>query len=120
MQMIERQVGGVTILDLHGALTLDEGTERLGDRIRDLVLQQRTSVVLNLAGIRYVDSDGLGQLITCHTSLARAAGGLRLLHIGKRTARLLSITRLVTVFATFDSEDAAVKSFPELLTHLAH
>ena len=114
LQIAERDVGGVTILDLDGALTAVEGTARLRDRIHSLILRQRVFVVLNLFGIRYMDSEGLGQLVACYTTLARTTGGLKLLHVGTRSLRLLSITRLLTVFTTFDSEEDAVKSFPAL------
>ena len=115
MTLIERRIGGVTVLDLDGALTIGNGSGRLKDWIDGLVLQGRTSVVLNLAGVRYVDSEGLGQLVGCYTTLAKTAGGLKLLHVGARTMRLLSITRLVTILETFESEDDAVGSFPELV-----
>ena len=71
--------------------------------------------MLNLAGIRYVDSEGLGQLVGCYTSLAKTPGGLKLLTVGARTMTLLRITRLNTILETFESEDDVVSSFPELL-----
>lgn len=115
MQMIERLVGHVTILDLDGAMTLDSDARRLEDKINSLLLSRRTSVVLNLAGVRYIDSEGLGQLVTCYSLLAKAAGGLKLLHVGARHLRLLSITGLLSIFETFEREDDAIRSFPELL-----
>jgi anti-sigma B factor antagonist len=111
MQMTERRIGSVTILDLDGALTMENGIEGLRDRIRSLALGERASVILNLAAIRYMDSEGLGQLVACYSSLARTGGGLKLLHVGPRDRRLLSIARLLTVFTTFDSEEDAIKSF---------
>jgi anti-anti-sigma factor len=115
MTLTERRVGHVTVLDLEGALTIGDGAGRLKDWIDGLVLQGRTSVVLNLAGIRYVDSEGLGQLVGCYSSLAKTTGSMKLLHVGARTMRLLTITRLVTILETFESEEDAVNSFPELL-----
>lgn len=115
MQIIERLVGPVTILDLEGAMTLDGDARRLEDKIHSLLLSGRTSVVLNLAGVRYIDSEGLGQLVTCYSLLAKAAGGLKLLHVGARHMRLLSITGLLSIFETFEREDDAIRSFPELL-----
>lgn len=115
MTLTERRVGHVTVLDLEGALTIGDGALRLKDRIDSLVLQERTSIVLNLAGIRYVDSEGLGQLVGCYTSLAKTPGGLKLLNVGARTMTLLRITRLNTILETFESEDDVVSSFPELL-----
>ena len=115
MQMIARQVGQVTIIDLEGSMTFDDGAERLEDKITDLLRSGRPSVVLNLAGIRYIDSDGLGQLVTCYRLLANTGGGLKLLNAGLRHLKLLSITGLLSIFETFESEDAAIRSFPELL-----
>ena len=115
MQMTERLAGHVTILDLEGAMTLDSDARRLEDKINSLLLSGRTSVVLNLAGVRYIDSEGLGQLVTCYSLLAKAAGGLKLLHVGTRHLRLLSITGLLSIFETFEREDDAIRSFPELL-----
>ena len=119
MQMIERRVGHVTILDLDGAMTLDSDAERLKDAITSLLLSRRTSVVLNLAGVRYIDSEGLGQLVTCYSVLAKAGGALKLLHVGTRHLRLLSITGLLSIFETFESEEEAIRSFPELLAAAA-
>lgn len=115
MTLTERRVGGVTVLDLEGALTIGDGALQLKDRIDSLVLQERTSVVLNLAGIRYVDSEGLGQLVGCYTSLAKTPGRLKLLNVGARTMTLLRITRLNTILETFESEEDVVSSFPEFL-----
>jgi anti-sigma B factor antagonist len=112
MRMTERQLGAVTILDLAGAITIDEGVERLRDKINSLVTQARTSVVLNLAEISYIDSSGLGQLVSCHRSLAGTTGRLQLLHVSKRNLSLLSLTGLATIFDLFDSEEEAVRSFP--------
>ena len=111
MQITERVVGGVTILDLTGSITIDQDAGRLKDKINSLVQQARTSVVLNLAEVSYIDSGGLGQLVASYASLAKTAGGLKLLHLTKRNHDLLSITRLVTVFQTFETEDDAVRSF---------
>jgi anti-sigma B factor antagonist len=111
MQINERAVGGVTILDLIGTITIDQDAGRLKDKINSLIQQARTSVVLNLAQVSYIDSGGLGQLVASYASLAKTTGGLKLLHLTKRNHDLLSITRLVTLFQTFESEDDAVRSF---------
>ena len=110
--MTERQTGAVTVLDLTGQLTIEQGAQLLKDKINSLIIQGRTAVVLNLAGVSYIDSGGLGQLVSSHQAIART-GALKLLHVGKRNHDLLSITRLVTLFDTFDSEEAALGSFPE-------
>jgi anti-sigma B factor antagonist len=98
MQMTERVVGGVTILDLTGSITIDQDAGRLKDKINSLIQQARTSVVLNLAEVSYIDSGGLGQLVASYASLAKTTGGLKLLHLTKRNHDLLSITRLVRSF----------------------
>ena len=113
MQMAERQVGTVTILDLAGRLTIDDGVEVLKDKVHSLIGEGRTRVILNLARLSYMDSSGLGQLVSCHNSLAKTTGGLTLLRLTKRNVDLLSITRLATVFKTTDSEDDALRSFDE-------
>ena len=107
----ERQIGAVTILDLAGKLTIDQDAQRLKDKINSLILQQHTKVVLNLGEVSYIDSGGLGQLVSSYGSLAKTSGGLKLLHVNKRNHDLLSITRLVTIFDAYDSEEEAVKSF---------
>ena len=114
MKMTERQVGDVTILDLRGTITLNEDVARLKDRIDGLILQQRTSVVLNLAEISYIDSCGLGQLATSCVTLGKTGGALKLLHVSKRNQHLLSITRLVLILEAFDSEDEVLRSFETL------
>lgn len=107
----ERQIGAVTILDLAGKLTIDQDAQRLKDKINSLILQQRTKVILNLGEVSYIDSGGLGQLVASYGSLSKTTGGLKLLNVNKRNHDLLSITRLVTIFDTYDSESEAVKSF---------
>jgi anti-sigma B factor antagonist len=111
LEIEERQIGAVTVLDLSGNLTIDQDAQRLKDKINSLIQQVRVAVVLNLGEVAYIDSGGLGQLVASFGSLAKTAGGLKLLHVNKKNHDLLSITRLVTVFDTFDSEDDAVKSF---------
>jgi anti-sigma B factor antagonist len=115
LEMTERQVGAVTILDLAGKLTIDQGAERLRDKINSLIQQQRTAIVLNLGGVSYIDSGGLGQLVASYSSISRTAGGLKLLNVNKRNHDLLSISRLVTLFDTFDSEESAVNSFSSVV-----
>ena len=111
LEIAERQIGAVTILDLSGKLTIDQDAQRLKDKINSLIHQQHTKVVLNLGEVSYIDSGGLGQLVSSYGSLAKTSGGLKLLHVNKRNHDLLSITRLVTIFDAYDSEEEAVKSF---------
>ena len=110
----ERLVGHVTILDIVGRLTIDEAAEHLKDKINSLISQNRLQLVLNLARVPYIDSGGLGQLVASYGSLKRAGGAVKLLNVSSRNHDLLSITRLVTLFETFDSEAEAVRSFDTL------
>ena len=116
MHMTERYVGSVTILDLSGTITIDADATRLKDKINSLLLQQRTSVILNLAEVSYIDSGGLGQLAASYAALMKGGGGLKLLNVNKRNHGLLSITRLVTIFPTFETEATALRSFETFST----
>ena len=111
MQITERQVGDVMILDLKGKITLGEGDELLKDKVNSIVSQGRRKIVLNLAEVPYLDSAGLGVVVRAYTTVSRQGGSLKLLNQTKRFTDLLSITKLLTVFDTFDSEDEAVRSF---------
>ena len=111
LEIAERQIGAVTILDLSGKLTIDQDAQRLKDKINSLIHQQHTKVVLNLGDVSYIDSGGLGQLVSSYGSLAKTSGGLKLLNVNKKNHDLLSITRLVTIFDAYDSVEEAVKSF---------
>ena len=107
----ERHIGSVTVLDIVGKLTIDEAAEHLRDKINSLLSQGETRIVLNLKEVPYIDSGGLGQLIASFGSVKRAGGSIKLLHVNARNHDLLSITSLVTVFESFDSEEQAIKSF---------
>ncbi len=111
MKITERASGDVTVLDLDGPLVGGGGTQLLKDKVNSLMLQGRARLVINLGGVAQIDSSGLGELCTCLTTVSRAGGALKLFNLTKRNQELLSITRLVTVFDTFDSEAAAVGSF---------
>lgn len=111
MQIEERAVGDVTVLDLKGRVTLGEGDELLKDKVNSLINQGRRKLILNLAEVPYVDSAGLGEIVRTYTTVSRQGGSLKLLSLTKRITDLLSITKLLTVFETFESEDEAVRSF---------
>jgi anti-sigma B factor antagonist len=111
MQIEERVVGNVTVLDVKGKLTLGEGDELLKDKINSLVQQERKSILLNLEGVPYIDSAGLGEIVRTYTTVSRQGGKLKLVHLTKRIQDLLSITKLLTVFETFESEQEALASF---------
>src|SRR5512144_308721 len=104
MEIAERTVGAITILDLSGRLTIGEGAQLLKDKSESLVFQGRRNVIVNLAGVPYIDSGGLGQLVACYTTLAKGGGRLKLLNVNAKNHDLLSITKLVSVFDTFETE----------------
>ena len=111
MQITERTVGDVMVLDVKGKITLGEGDEILKDKVNSLVNQGQRKIVLNLADVPYLDSAGLGEVVRAYTTVSRQGGSLKLLNLTKRITDLLSITKLLTVFETYDSENEAVKSF---------
>jgi anti-sigma B factor antagonist len=111
MQIEERSAGDVTVLDLKGKMTLGEGDELLRDKINSLIQQGRRKVVLNLEDVPYIDSAGLGEIVRTYTTISRQSGSLKLLNLTKRITDLLSITKLLTVFDTYDTEADAVRSF---------
>ena len=111
MQIEERVVNNVTILDLKGKITLGEGDEALKDKINSLIQQDRKKILLNLGEVPYIDSAGLGEIVRTYTTVSRQGGQLKLVHLTKRITDLLSITKLLTVFETFESEPDALKSF---------
>ena len=111
MQIEERTVGDVVVLDLKGKITLGEGDELLKDKVNSLVNQGHKKIVLNLADVPYIDSAGLGEVVRTYTTVSRQGGSLKLLNLTKRITDLLSITKLLTVFETFDAEGEAVRSF---------
>jgi anti-sigma B factor antagonist len=111
MQIDERNVGDVVVLDLKGKITLGEGDELLKDKVNSLVNQGHKKIILNLAAVPYIDSAGLGEVVRTYTTVSRQGGSLKLLNLTKRITDLLSITKLLTVFETFDSENEAVRSF---------
>jgi len=107
----ERLVGTATVLDVVGRLSAEQAAQHLKDKINSLISQQRTHIVLNLKNVPYIDSGGLGQLVASYGSVLKTGGALKLLNVGSRNHDLLSITRLVTLFESFDSEAEAVQSF---------
>ena len=111
MQIDERTVGGVTILDMKGKMTLGDGDELLRKKVGGIVEKGCKQIVLNLGDVPYIDSAGLGEIVRTYTTVSRQGGSLKLLNLTKRITDLLSITKLLTVFDTFDAEDEAVKSF---------
>lgn len=111
MQIHQRSVGDVTIVDLNGKMTLGEGDELLRDKVNSLIQQGQKKIILNLAEVPYIDSAGLGEIVRTYTTVSRQGGSLKLLSLTKRIQDLLAITKLLTVFETFENEQDAIKSF---------
>lgn len=111
MDIEERAVGDVMILDLKGKLTIGDGDELLKDKINSLIQQGHKKLLLNLEGVPYVDSAGLGEIVRTYTTVSRQGGNLKLLNLTKRIEDLLAITKLLTVFDTYESEPEALASF---------
>ena len=111
MKIDERAIGDVVILDVKGRVMLGEGDEVLKDKVNSILNQGRKKIVLNLADVPYIDSAGLGEVVRTYTTVSRQGGQLKLLNLTKRITDLLAITKLLTVFDTYDSESEAVQSF---------
>jgi anti-sigma B factor antagonist len=111
MSLTERQVGDITIVDLTGKLTFTEGAGKLKEKVRSLLLEGRSRIVLNLANAVYIDSTGLGEVAAAHGAAARGGGVLKLASPGRRTRDLLLSTNLLTALDCYDSEAEAIASF---------
>jgi anti-sigma B factor antagonist len=111
MKVTTRQVDGVTILDLSGRITLGEGSVQLRDAIRDLLAKGSKLILLNLADVNYIDSSGIGELVSAYTTVRNQGGELKLLNLTKKVHDLLQITKLYTVFDVKDDEASAIASF---------
>ena len=112
MTIAERAVGDVRILDVSGPIVVGaEGAERLADKVRSLLQQGYTRLIVNLAGVPYIDSTGLGVMVHAYATVSRQGGSLKLLHSTRKLHDLLVITKLATVFESFDDETAAARSF---------
>ncbi len=112
MHISERTVGDVIIVDVSGKVTLGDGSDTvLKDKMRSLVQQGHKKLLLNLGDVSYVDSAGLGEIVQAYATVNKNGGTLKLLNVTKRIRDLLSITKLLTVFDTFDVEADAVRSF---------
>jgi anti-sigma B factor antagonist len=107
----ERQAGDVTILDMNGEVRIGEGSIALRDAIRNLSAGGKKKILLNLRGVSYIDSSGIGELIANYTTVSRQGGQLKLLNLTDRIQNLLVITKLLTVFDSYEDEAEALKSF---------
>ena len=111
MKASTRQVDGITIVDLSGRITLGEGSVVLRDTIRDVVAQGNKKILLNLGDVTYIDSSGIGELVSGFTSVRNQGGELKLLNLTKKVHDLLQITKLYTVFDIKDDEASAIAAF---------
>ena len=107
----ERQAGDVTILDLEGKITIGEGNVALRSAIRRLIQEGKKKVLLNLSGVSYMDSSGIGELVSSHTTITGKEGQLKLLNLQAKIKDLLAITKLLTVFDVYENESEALNSY---------
>ncbi|HYJ86265.1 MAG TPA: STAS domain-containing protein [Pyrinomonadaceae bacterium] len=111
LEVNERQAGDVTILDMNGSVRMGEGAVSLRNSIRGLVDQGKKKILLNLHGVKNIDSSGIGELIANYTTVSRDGGQLKLLNLTEKIQNLLVITKLLTVFDSYDNESEALSSF---------
>jgi len=111
LNISERQVGDVTILDMDGKITIGEGSVALRTAIRRLLEEGKRKILLNLAKVGYIDSSGIGELVSSYTAINKENGELKLLNLTQKLQDLLTITKLLTVFDVYESEDEALASF---------
>jgi len=111
MKSSSRQIDGITVLDLSGRITLGEGSVILRDTIRELIGRGQKKILLNLGDVSYIDSSGIGELVSAFTTVRNQGGELKLLNLTKKVHDLLQITKLYTVFDIKDDETTAIKSF---------
>lgn len=111
MKLITHEKGDVTVVETSGRLTLGEGTDALREKTRELVQGGSRQILMNMAGVTYIDSSGVGELVGAYTTATAAGGEMKLLNLARRVHDLLKITKLCTVFETFDDEASALGSF---------
>jgi anti-sigma B factor antagonist len=111
VQLTTRQVGDVTVIDAAGRITLGDGSSAFRDLIKDMVGKGSKKILLNLGEVSYIDSSGIGELVSAYTTVSNSGGDLKLLNLNKRVKDLLQITKLYTVFQVHEDEAAGVRSF---------
>lgn len=111
LRIVERVADGITILDMSGKLVLDDGDSIFRDRVTDLLARGQKQILVNMQDVTYIDSAGVGALVGKMLSVRRAGGDLKLLHLTPRSNRVMTITKLLTVFEAFADEAEAVRSF---------
>ena len=111
VKLSSRQVGDVTVIDVAGRITLGEGSSALRDALRELVGKNQKKILLNLGEVSYIDSSGIGELVSGFTTVTNSGGSLKLLNLNKRVKDLLQITKLYTVFDVHEDEAGAIRSY---------
>ena len=111
LNISERQVGDVTVLDMDGKITIGEGSVALRTAIRRLLEEGKKKILLNLAKVGYIDSSGIGELVSSYTAINKEAGELKLLNLTQKLQDLLTITKLLTVFDVYESDEEALASY---------
>lgn len=111
VKLSTRQVGDVTVIDAVGRITLGEGASTFRDTVKDLATKGNQKILLNLSEVSYIDSSGIGELVSGFTTVTNHGGQLKLIGLTKRVKDLLQITKLYTVFEVYDEEAQAVRSF---------
>lgn len=111
VKLTARQVGDVTVIDAAGRITLGEGASAFRDMLRDLAAKGDKKLLLNLSEVSYIDSSGIGEMVSGFTTITNHGGHLKLVGLSKRVKDLLQITKLYTVFEVYDDEAAAIRSF---------
>jgi anti-sigma B factor antagonist len=112
MNIAERQVGSITVLALSGKITLEDSGQ-LKEKVTSVLEQGQKRIVLDLGGVNYIDSSGLGEMVSCHTTASRQNASVKLANLGTRSKDLLVMTKLIMVFDVYDSEAAAIASFEQ-------
>lgn len=111
VKLSTRQVGNVSVIDVAGRITLGEGSSALRETLREMVAKNQNKILLNLADVTYIDSSGIGELVSGYTTVTNTGGALKLLNLNKRVKDLLQITKLYTVFEVHEDEAAAIRSY---------
>jgi len=111
VKLTTRQVGDVSVVDVAGRITLGEGSSALRDTLRDMINKNQKKILLNLGDVNYIDSSGIGELVSGFTTVTNSGGQLKLLNLNKRVKDLLQITKLYTVFDVHEDEAGAIRSF---------
>src|SRR3979490_3259102 len=115
VRMTNREVDGVSVVELDGRIVLGEESTSFREKLKSLIAEGKKKIVLNMADIKYIDSAGLGTLVAAHLSAKNQGASVRLCHLGKKFHEVMQMTKLLTVFDVYDTEAAAVSSFQQLL-----